>query len=73
MSYQGNRPNPNNLPSCSPPLLPAPASCGLSYVEKSGYAACGCRRFAILFCDSREVARGIWKERHMGIEGNPGL
>lgn len=71
MSYLGNRPNFNNLPSSAPPLLPAPASCGLSYVEKSGYAACGCRRFAILFCDSREEARELWQVQHMGTEGHP--
>lgn len=57
------------LPSFSPKLFPAsPDNCRLTYDTRAGFAACTCRRFGILWCDSKEKAKVLWQEIHLGTE-----
>lgn len=56
----------NRLPNHHPPLLPAPESCKFNFDERSGWASCGCRQFAVMHSHSKDTAKAIWAERHMG-------
>lgn len=65
-NYQGNRPHPSYLPNCAPPILPAPECCVFHYNERSRWASCACKQFAVMHCHSKDTAKAIWAERHMG-------
>lgn len=68
MSYEGRHPKAHLLPSSAPKLLPMPESCRFVYVHKSGYTACGCRQWGLMWCGNRDTAEAIWKERHMNCD-----
>lgn len=67
MRYFTNR-SPQYLPSCSPPLLPAPASCEFHFNDRAGWCSCACRQFGVMNCHSRDQAKAKWLEVHRGQE-----
>jgi hypothetical protein len=63
----------NRLPNHRPPLLPMPEACKFHYEERARYSSCGCRQWALMFCQSKDTAKYLWSSQHMGADPGPVL